>query len=118
MSLFAQGRDDRVQQERRDHDAERLPDDPLQNHGHEKVHAARGTRQVWHFIKFSNDAYVVCVHCRLADLSFLLILAKHNVNFVLIVQMRRNKELWAILKRITNLDCPLTGRVRRQTTFL
>ena len=46
MSLFAQGRDDRVQQERRDHDAERLPDDPLQNHGDEKVHAARGARQV------------------------------------------------------------------------
>ena len=46
MSLFAQGRDDRVQQERRDHDAERLPDDPLQNHRHEEVNAARGARQV------------------------------------------------------------------------
>ena len=44
--FFFQGRDDRVQQERRDHDAKRLPDDPLQNHRHEKVHAARGARQV------------------------------------------------------------------------
>ena len=44
--FFFQGRDDRVQQERRDHDEKRLPDDPLQNHRHEKVHAARGPRQV------------------------------------------------------------------------
>ena len=44
--LVFQRRDDRVQQERRDHDAKRLPDDPLQNHRHEEVHAARGARQV------------------------------------------------------------------------
>ena len=53
--LVFQGRNDRVQQERRDHDAKRLPDDPLQNHRHEKVHAARGPRQVkMQFIKLQS----------------------------------------------------------------
>ena len=46
LNVCFQGRDDRVQQERRDHDEERLSHDPLQDHRHEEVHAARGARQV------------------------------------------------------------------------